>query len=133
VDIFLRGFSLSNCPQHSLKVLLLLNPMCLLKYVLSCEYNFSFFIFRSVLSYIRINCNRISEFYWNVLCLKYLWGRVIIRELSTYRYFIIRKLLHLISNKRRDPKSPCRRSRWTRRPFLPLRCLLKLLRTLSEV
>jgi hypothetical protein len=42
-------FSLSNCPQHSLKALLLLNHMCLLKYVLNCEQNVSFFIhvFRS--------------------------------------------------------------------------------------
>jgi hypothetical protein len=37
LDVFLRG-----CPQHSLKALLLLNPM----YVLNCE---------------QINCNRISE------------------------------------------------------------------------
>jgi hypothetical protein len=43
LDIFLRGFSPSSCPQHSLKVLLLLNPMCLLKYVSSCEENFSYF------------------------------------------------------------------------------------------
>jgi hypothetical protein len=35
--IFLCGFSLSSCPQHSLKVLLLLNPLCLLKYVLNCD------------------------------------------------------------------------------------------------
>jgi hypothetical protein len=28
LDIFLRGFSLSTSPQHSLKALLLLNPMC---------------------------------------------------------------------------------------------------------
>jgi hypothetical protein len=61
LDIFLHGFSHSSCPQHSLKVLLPLNPICLLKYVLSCEQNFSFFIFRSGLSDIRINCNRISE------------------------------------------------------------------------
>jgi hypothetical protein len=27
LDIFLRGFSLSSCPQHNLKVLLLLNPL----------------------------------------------------------------------------------------------------------
>jgi hypothetical protein len=52
LDIFLRGFSLSNCPQHSLKVLLvqsllLLNPICLLKYVLKCEQNFLFFVFRT--------------------------------------------------------------------------------------
>jgi hypothetical protein len=33
LDISLRGFSLSSCPQHSLKVLLLLNPVCVLKYV----------------------------------------------------------------------------------------------------
>jgi hypothetical protein len=33
LDIFLRGFSLSSSPQHSLKSLLLLNPMYLLKYV----------------------------------------------------------------------------------------------------
>jgi CRISPR/Cas system CMR subunit Cmr6 (Cas7 group RAMP superfamily) len=44
-NIFLCGFSLFSCPQHSLKVLLLLNPMCLLKYVLNCKLNFSFFIF----------------------------------------------------------------------------------------
>jgi hypothetical protein len=31
------------------------------KYVLNCEQNFSFFIFRSGLSDILINCNRISE------------------------------------------------------------------------
>jgi hypothetical protein len=35
--------------------------MCLLKYVLNCEQNFSFFIFRAGLSDIRINCNQISE------------------------------------------------------------------------
>jgi hypothetical protein len=44
LDIFLRGFSLSSCPEHSLKVLLLLNPSCLLKYVLNCEENISNFI-----------------------------------------------------------------------------------------
>jgi hypothetical protein len=42
LDIFLRGFSLSSCPQHSLKALLLLNPMCLLKCVLDCEKHFSY-------------------------------------------------------------------------------------------
>jgi hypothetical protein len=35
--------------------------MCLLQYVLICEQNFSFFLFKSGLSFIRINCNRISE------------------------------------------------------------------------
>jgi hypothetical protein len=40
LDIFLRGFSLSSCPQHGLKVLLLLTPTYLLKYVLNCEQNF---------------------------------------------------------------------------------------------
>jgi hypothetical protein len=43
LDIFLRGFSLSSCPQHSPKVLLLLNLICLLKQVLSREQNFSYF------------------------------------------------------------------------------------------
>jgi hypothetical protein len=37
------GLSLSSCPQHSLKVLLLLNLMCHLKYILNCEQNFSYF------------------------------------------------------------------------------------------
>jgi hypothetical protein len=65
LDIYLRGFSLSSCLQHSLKLLLLwslllLNPMCLSKHVLNCQRNFSFSIFRSGLSDIRINCNRIS-------------------------------------------------------------------------
>jgi hypothetical protein len=45
LDIFLHGFSLSSCPKHSLKDLLLLNSMCLFKHVLNCEYNFSFFMF----------------------------------------------------------------------------------------
>jgi hypothetical protein len=45
LDILLRGFSLSSCTQHSLKVLLLLNPTCL--YVLNCEQNFAFSTFRS--------------------------------------------------------------------------------------
>jgi hypothetical protein len=53
LDIFLCGSSLSSCPQHSLKVLLLLNPTCLLKYVLNCE-QVSFFIFRSGLA--RVYC-----------------------------------------------------------------------------
>jgi hypothetical protein len=43
LDIYLRGFSLSSCPQHSLKVLVHLNVVCLLKYVLSCEQNYSVF------------------------------------------------------------------------------------------
>jgi hypothetical protein len=38
-----------------------LNVMCLLKYVLNCEQHFSFFMFRSGLSDIRVNCNRIIE------------------------------------------------------------------------
>jgi hypothetical protein len=42
LDIFLRGFSLSSCPQHRLKVLLLLNPMSFFKLALSCEQNFSY-------------------------------------------------------------------------------------------
>jgi hypothetical protein len=50
LDIFLRGSSLFSCPQQSLEVLLLLNPTCLLKCVLNCERNFSFFIFRSGLT-----------------------------------------------------------------------------------
>jgi hypothetical protein len=33
----LCGFSHSTCPQYSLKTLLLLNPMFLLKYILNCE------------------------------------------------------------------------------------------------
>jgi hypothetical protein len=60
--MFLRGFSVFSCPQHSLKVLLLLNPTCLLKHVLNSEKNFSFFIFQSGLSDIRVsNSNRIGE------------------------------------------------------------------------
>jgi hypothetical protein len=43
LDTFLRGFSLSSCPQRSQKVLLLLNPICLLKHVLNCEQNISYF------------------------------------------------------------------------------------------
>jgi hypothetical protein len=43
LDILLRGFSLSSCPKHSLKVFLFLNVTCLLKYVLNCEQNFSCF------------------------------------------------------------------------------------------
>jgi hypothetical protein len=44
-----------------------LNPLCLLKYVLNCEQNFSFFIFRFRLSHIWINCNRISGVYCSVV------------------------------------------------------------------
>lgn len=40
-DIFLRGFSLCSCPQHTLKVLLLVNRTCV--HVLDCERNFSYF------------------------------------------------------------------------------------------
>jgi hypothetical protein len=36
LDFFLSGFSLFSCPQHSLKVPLLLNSMCILMYVLNC-------------------------------------------------------------------------------------------------
>jgi hypothetical protein len=54
LDIFLRGFSLSSCPQPSLKVLLLLNAMRLLKYVLNCEQKFSFLIYRWGLSVSRL-------------------------------------------------------------------------------
>jgi hypothetical protein len=54
-------FQFSSCPQHSLKALVLLNPTCLLKCILNCEQNFLFFIFRSGLSDIQINCNRISD------------------------------------------------------------------------
>jgi hypothetical protein len=46
LDIFLRDFSLSSWPQQNLKVLLLLNPICLLKCVLNFEQDFLFFIFR---------------------------------------------------------------------------------------
>jgi hypothetical protein len=56
--IFFRGFSLSRGTQHSLKVLLLLNPMRLST---ANRFLFSFFIFWSGLSDIRINCNRVSE------------------------------------------------------------------------
>jgi hypothetical protein len=44
LDIFLSGFGLSNCPQHCLKVLLLI------KYVFNCEENILFFIFQSGLT-----------------------------------------------------------------------------------
>jgi hypothetical protein len=37
--------------------------MCLLKYIFNCEQHFPFFIFRSELSDIRINCDRIIEGY----------------------------------------------------------------------
>jgi hypothetical protein len=56
LDISLRGFSLPSCPQHSLRVLLLLNPT-----YSKVNRIFSFFIFRSGLSDIRTNCNRIME------------------------------------------------------------------------
>jgi hypothetical protein len=36
----LCSFSLPSCPQHSLKVLLLLNPTCLLNYLINCEQKF---------------------------------------------------------------------------------------------
>jgi hypothetical protein len=49
LDISLRGFSLS-----SLEILLLINPTCLLKYVLNYEQNVSFFIFRSGLTVTRL-------------------------------------------------------------------------------
>jgi hypothetical protein len=48
----------SECPLALIP--LAPNPTCLLKYVLSCEENFSFFTFRSGLSDVRINCNRFS-------------------------------------------------------------------------
>jgi hypothetical protein len=38
-----------------------LNVICLLKHVLNCEQHFSFFVSRSGLSDIRINCNRTNE------------------------------------------------------------------------
>jgi hypothetical protein len=47
---FLLGFSVSSRPQHSPKALLVLNVTCLLMYVLNCEQNLSFFIFRSGLT-----------------------------------------------------------------------------------
>jgi hypothetical protein len=59
--MFLRGFSLASCPQHSLKVPLALYATCLLKYVLNCEEDSSFVIFRSELSDFRINCDRTSD------------------------------------------------------------------------
>jgi hypothetical protein len=43
LDIFSCGFSLFCGPQHSLKALLLLNVMCLLKYVLNFVQNVSYF------------------------------------------------------------------------------------------
>jgi hypothetical protein len=48
---------------------LLLNPICLLKYILKWEQNL-FFIFRSGLSDILINCNRIIEglVYMGTIC-----------------------------------------------------------------
>jgi hypothetical protein len=56
LDISLRGFSLSSCPQHSLKVLLLLNPTRLLK---ACaQLRTEFFTFHIS---IWINRNPISE------------------------------------------------------------------------
>jgi hypothetical protein len=42
---------------------LLLNPTCHLKYLLNCEQNFSFFLFRSGLSDMQINCNRLARVY----------------------------------------------------------------------
>jgi hypothetical protein len=60
---FLRGVSVSNCHQHSLKVLLLLNAVCLLKYVLKCEQSFSFLIIWSRLTITRlasVYCTRMS-------------------------------------------------------------------------
>jgi hypothetical protein len=61
VNFGFRGSRLSSRPRHSPKVLVLLNPICLLKHVLNCEQNSSFFIFRSRLCDIRINFNRITE------------------------------------------------------------------------
>lgn len=43
LDIFLHSFSLSSHLQHSLKFLLVRNPMYLLKHVLNCAQNFSYF------------------------------------------------------------------------------------------
>jgi hypothetical protein len=40
LDIVFCCFTLSSCPQYSLKALLPINPMCLLKYILNCEQNF---------------------------------------------------------------------------------------------
>jgi hypothetical protein len=65
LDIFLRGFSISICPEQSLKVLLLRYLTCLLKYVLDCEQNF--FIFPYGLSDIQINCICTSQ--QKVLCI----------------------------------------------------------------
>jgi hypothetical protein len=61
LDIFLHGFSLSSSPHHSLRAILLLNLKCLLKYVLNCKQNISFFILLSGLSDIMVNFDRISE------------------------------------------------------------------------
>jgi hypothetical protein len=55
LGIFLRAFILSPAALGTVwKSLLLLNPMCLLTYVLKCEQNSSLFIFRFGLS-TRIN------------------------------------------------------------------------------
>lgn len=56
-----RVSSIQFKPQHSLKTLLLPNPMWLLNYILNSENNFSFFIFQSILPDTWINCNQISE------------------------------------------------------------------------
>jgi hypothetical protein len=56
LDIFLRGFSLSSCPPHSLKVLLLLNSTCLFEV---CNQLLTWFLIFHIS--FRINCYRISE------------------------------------------------------------------------
>lgn len=47
LDIFFSGSSFLSCPQHSSKILLLLNPKCILKCVHKCEQNVSFYMFLS--------------------------------------------------------------------------------------
>jgi hypothetical protein len=69
LDIFSPGFSLSSCPQHNLKVLLLLNATCILKHALNREENFSYFdpdypISESVTGLARIYCTT-QVFLWN--------------------------------------------------------------------
>jgi NAD-dependent dihydropyrimidine dehydrogenase PreA subunit len=77
LDILLCGFCLSSCPQHSLKALLLLNPLWLLKYVLNPEKNFSFSYFGPV--YFTSGLERTYCTYIINMCLYSVWNILSVR------------------------------------------------------
>jgi hypothetical protein len=89
LNIFMRDFSLSSCPQQSASLLASKSYVCF--YVLNCEENFSFFVIQSGLA--RVFCIHIPNSWLSIEALR------IAHTVNIFLFRIIQRKAIICSNK----------------------------------